>query len=104
MNGILKVTPEKLVAASSEFSSIDSQVVNITAEMMNLVNQLTSVWEGEASTAYRSQFAQFQTDMDKIHQKINEHSQDLQEMAKNYQDAESANIDTSMGLETNALG
>ena len=103
MEGILKVTPEKLIAASGEFSSIDSQIVSLTSEMNNLINSMKGSWMGEASEAYSGKFNQLNDDMEKIHRKINEHAQDLNEMAKQYQAAETANIDTSNSLAVNAL-
>lgn len=98
MEGTLKVTPEKLIAASGEFGSIDTQVVSITDEMNNLVNSMKGAWIGEAAEAFTAKFNELNDDMAKIHKKINEHSKDLAEMAKMYQDAEAANIDTGNGL------
>ena len=56
MEGQLKVTPEELQNASSEFSTIDNTVLNTTSEMMTLVKNLTSAWEGESSQSYISKF------------------------------------------------
>ncbi len=88
MQGQLKVTPEELRAASSEFAAADSKVTNITSEMMALVTSLTSSWEGEASQAYINRFRTLEDSMQKIHNKILEHTNDLEEMARVYSETE----------------
>ena len=88
MEGQIKVTPEELRTASGEFASVDSKVSNITQEMMTLVTSLASNWEGEASQAYINKFRELDDDMARIHAKIQEHTTDLDEMAKVYEDVE----------------
>ena len=98
MEGILKVTPEKLISTADEFQTTGSQVRNLTQEMISMVDSLKSSWEGEAATAYSTKFHQLEDDMEKMHRMIDEHVKDLNEMARQYQTAESANIDTSSSL------
>ena len=40
MEGILKVTPEKLIQASNEFSQTGKTISSLTSEMMSIVNGL----------------------------------------------------------------
>ena len=56
MEGILKVTPERLLQTSGEFASLGTQMKNLTGEMMTLVKSLNSIWQGEAASAYGSRF------------------------------------------------
>lgn len=98
MDGILKVTPEKLISTAEAFSATGSQVRNLTQEMITLVDSLKASWEGEAATSYSTKFHQLEDDMDKMHKMIDEHVKDLQEMARQYQEAETANIDAGNGL------
>ena len=51
MEGILKVTPEKLIQTSGEFSTLGNQMKNLTGEMLSLIRGLEGVWQGEAATA-----------------------------------------------------
>ena len=81
MEGILKVTPEKLIQASGTFATTGTQVKNLTGEMMTLVDSLQGIWQGEASGTFLTRFKTLQTDMDKLYRMIAEHSQDLTEMA-----------------------
>ncbi len=98
MEGILRVTPEKLIAASDSFGSTNQTIRTVTDEMVSLVNSLKSTWQGEAAEAFNTKFMMLQDDMDKIHRMIDEHVKDLQDMATKYKDAETANQQTSEGL------
>lgn len=98
MTGQLLVTPEQLISTSNEFSSTNTQVKTITTQMLEIVRGMSSSWEGEANTSYLGKFNQLEDDMDRIYRMINEHVEDLQEMAANYQQAENTNIDTSNAL------
>ena len=101
--GILKVTPEKLIAASGEFSSTGKTIRSLTQEMLEIVNSLKSVWMGEAATGYGTRFSQLQDDMEKINRMIQEHVTDLNEMAREYQTAEDANTEQSASLVTDVV-
>ncbi len=98
MEGIIKVTPEQLQSTSSEFSGKGNTVANLTSQMTNLVVSLSSVWEGEASSAYVAKFRQLDDDIQKMNNMIQEHVRDLMDMAQAYIDAESQNIDAIAGL------
>ena len=103
MEGQLKVTPEELQNASSEFSNIDNTVLNTTSEMMTLVKNLTSAWEGESSQSYINKFNELEDDMQKIHAKIQEHSQDLAEMATVYTNAEKTTAAANQAVSSNLI-
>lgn len=103
MQGLLKVTPEKLISASGEFGGCAQQISSLTQEMMTLVRSLNSVWQGEAAMAYGNKFSSLQSDMDKLYRMVVEHSQDLNEMAQGYQQAESMNTDKGNGMNTNVI-
>lgn len=98
MEGILKVTPEKLISTSDEFNTTGGQIRTLTQNMVSMVDSLKSSWEGEASTAYSQKFHQLENDMEKMHRMINEHVKDLQEMARQYQLAENDNVQTGSSL------
>ena len=98
--GILKVTPEKLIEASTEFSSTGKTIRALTQEMNEIVTSLKSVWMGEAASGYSAKFAELSDDIEKINRMIQEHVTDLNEMAREYQTAEDANMEQSAGLAT----
>lgn len=103
MEGILKVTPENLLQTSGEFSGIGSQMKNLTGEMMSAVKGLSSVWQGEAAAAYGSKFDSLAADMEKLYRMVQEHVQDLQEMAKQYESAETGNMEQGNSLNSNII-
>lgn len=98
MEGILKVTPEKLISTADQFEKTGNQVRNLTQEMISLIDSMKSSWEGEAATAYNTKFHQLEDDMERIHGMITEHVNDLQEMAQRYQTAEATNVDAGNAL------
>lgn len=103
MDGILRVTPEKMLSVSGQFQQSDTTVNNLTKNMLDIVNQLNSTWAGEAATGYYSKLKALDTDMQKLHKMIQEHATDLQDMAKTYQEAEKANLQTANALKTNEI-
>ncbi len=103
MEGILKVTPEKLIQTSGEFATTGNQMKSLTSEMMSLVQGMKGIWQGEAASAYGNKFQSLQTDMDKLYRMVQEHVKDLQEMAALYQKAEAGNAQQSGSLNSNVV-
>lgn len=103
MEGQIKVTPEELRTASGEFASADSKISNLTQEMMTLVTSLASNWEGEASQAYINRFRELDDDMSRIHAKIQEHSTDLDEMARVFEDVERKTQEMNSAVSSNLI-
>lgn len=103
MEGILKVTPEKLIQASGEFASTGKTINSLTQEMTTIINGLKSIWQGDAATGYGNKFNGLQDDIEKMNRMIQEHVTDLNEMAREYQSAETANTEESSRLLTEVI-
>ena len=103
MEGILKVTPEKLMTSSEQFGMTANQMRAHTDEMMSLINSLKGVWIGEAQDAYNSRFNMLQSDMDKLYRMVTEHASDLMQMAMTYSEAENNNTVTGQSLNGNVI-
>lgn len=103
MTGNLRVTPEKMIAMSDQFRTSDSMVNTQTQNMMAIVTQLSTTWAGEAATEYYNKLKGLEADMQKLHKMIQEHTTDLQEMAKTFQEAEKANLQTASALKINEI-
>lgn len=103
MEGILNVKPEQLIQSAGEFSSEATTISNLTTEMTNMVVGLTSVWEGEASTAYITKFKGLEDDIQKMIRMIQEHSKDLEDMARNYMDTEQQIIQETNSLSSDVI-
>ena len=102
--GILKVTPEKLQSTASSFEGTGTTVNNLTQQMTAIVTGLSGqIWSGEAATAYVNKFNGLQDDMDRIYKMIQEHSQDLQEVAQQFITAENANKDMANSLSSDVI-
>lgn len=92
MIGILKVSPAQMISAAQNFSTQGNTVSNLTNQMTQLVQSLSSTWTGEASQAYLTKFNQLNDDIQRLIKMVNEHAADLQEMANVYINAEETEI------------
>lgn len=98
IEGTLKVTPQQLKSTSGEFSTTGRQITSLTAEMMSKVTAMSSVWQGDASTAYINKFRSLQDDIEKMNRMVQEHVTDLNAMADAYETAEKANVEAVSSL------
>ncbi len=98
VTGTLLVTPDQLTSMSGSFGQAASNVSNTTNNMLNLVHNLGSSWRGDASATYMRKFNALSDDMTRMYKMMQEHSQDLQQMAKNYKQAEDTNNSTANTL------
>lgn len=103
MDGILKVTPEKLIQTSGEFAASGEQMKNLTGEMMAKVQGMKGMWQGEAASVYSAKFHSLQSDMDRLYRMVQEHAADLQEMAVSYQNAEAGNTEHGNSLHADII-
>ncbi len=103
MEGMLKVTPEKLMQSSGEFEVMGNQMKSLTGEMLALVKNLGSSWLGEAAVVYGNRFDSLTPDMEKLYRMIQEHARDLQEMARQYQIAEGGNTEKGNSMRSNVI-
>ena len=71
--------------------------------MIAQIQGMKGVWQGEAANTYGTKFQSLQTDMDKLYRMVQEHVKDLQEMAAQYQKAETGNAEQGSGLNTNVV-
>lgn len=98
MTGTIRVSPEKLISTSQEFSTQGSTINALTGEMLSIVASLSSVWEGDAATSYMTKFKSLETDIQALNRMIQEHVNDLQQMANVYNTAEQSNVDDASSL------
>lgn len=91
MEGHILVTTEELTNTSEAFGEQGNRVRNLTAEMTNIVTNLSNIWEGEASQAYLAKFRGLDDDIQKMHNMISEHVRELVEMAQLYSNVEQQN-------------
>ncbi len=98
MTGTINVSTEKLMSTADEFSANGNTISSLTSEMMTLVTSLSSAWEGEAAMAYINKFKSLEKDIQLLNRMIQEHVNDLQQMANTYSAAEKENADAAAAL------
>ena len=103
MDGQLLVTPEEMESTANNLEGVQGQVDNITQQMLEEARSLTSVWEGDAATAYVNKFNTLEDDMQKMRNMLREHVDDLREMAGSYRRAEEANSAQAQALPADAI-
>ncbi|MDD2980435.1 MAG: WXG100 family type VII secretion target [Hespellia sp.] len=103
MEGIIKVSPELLISTAGEFNNQGSAINSLTGEMVQLVSGMSSIWEGEAANAYMTKFKGLEDDIQKMIKMVQEHSTDLEEMARIYQDADNAGADDAGSLSADVI-
>lgn len=99
----LVVTSSQLKSISDQFKTVANQVKRTTDDMMTTVNSINNVWEGDAASAYKTQFGKLQEDMDQMYKMIMEYDKDLDEIAQKYNEAEKANAQLAQSLPTDAV-
>ena len=95
----LKVTPQTLKRQGQQFDQDAKNCKNITEDMFELINGINGmVWSGDAANAYKNQFRELRDDANRLYKMVHEFAKDLQEVAKEYEAAEKANIATAQSL------
>lgn len=104
MSNHLKVTPAELKSTATSLSSTGNEVKTITAQMVATIDSISGVlWSGEAANAYKTKFKGLQDDINRMVSMINEHVNDLNTMAGEYETAENANIQISGSLSSDVI-
>lgn len=103
MEGILRVTPQTLQNTSAEFSNNGTEIANLTQQMTDIVNGLSSFWSGDAADAFKTKFAGLSDDIQRLINMVKEHAADLSDMAQVYIDADIANTDLISNLSSDVI-
>ena len=111
MTGTIKVSPDKLLSTSQSpsynstiLASLTSNtIISLTGEMMNIVASMSSVWEGEAASSYMTKFKSLESDIQTLNRMIQEHVNDLEQMANLYSTAEQQNVDDAASLSSGVI-
>lgn len=98
MEGNILVTTQELMNASSDFQTRNSTINDITGQMLTLVRNLSSQYEGEGATSFINRFNELEDDMQRISNMIKEHVNDLQEMARIYESTEKEVTEANSGI------
>ncbi len=86
---IIRVDSARLEQSASAFENQKRTVQAKTNAMMQLVNNLSCKWQGDASNAYRAKFNKLQCDINQMMNMIQDYVNDLRAVAKIYDTTES---------------
>jgi len=103
MTGTLNVTPQRLQATAQGFQTSGNKVATLTQQMMDLINNISGIWTGDASAKYQTKFRSLNDDIQRMRRMITEHVTDLNDMAAQYSSAEQQNIDLGNNLATDVI-
>ncbi len=98
MQGMLKVTPEKLIETAGEFANTEANIRRLTQEMVSVVDAFKPIWQGEAATGFANRFAALTEDMNSLYMLIRKHADDLNEIASEYMQAEQESTELAGSL------
>ncbi len=104
MEGIINVSTSELTKTASAFNGTGAEIKNLTNQMTQTVTSLSgAIWSGDAATVYVNKFNGLQDDINRIIKMVEEHVNDLQQMASGYESAESQNIDAANSLSSDVI-
>ena len=103
MEATLRVAPEQLINTANEFSVIGNTVRSLTADLMEKMTNLNGIYESEEATAYITKARGLEDDICKLHAMIQEHVNDLNEMAQRYMDANASVNDLISSLSSDVI-
>ena len=103
MDGQLLVTPEEMESTANNLEGVQGQVDNITQQMLEEARNLTTIWEGDAASAYVNKFNTLEDDMQRMRNMVREHVDDLREIAGAYRQAEELNESEAQSLPSDVI-
>ncbi len=96
----IRVTATELNNASQAFLTAGGNIKNLTTNMLNIAQELSTTWSGDAANAYYTKLKSTETGMTQMYNKIVKSSTNLSEMATIYENAERTNVELSGSLKT----
>lgn len=101
---ILKTTPAQLRSKAGQISSLAEAIAANTEKMFSLVSSINgSVWSGSAQTAYKSQFEELRDDAQRMKAYISDTSENLLQIAQEYEKVEEENEQIARSLATDII-
>ncbi len=88
-----RVSVQELKSKVEALRSLNSQFKSAVSELESTENNLSSMWEGEAKTAFHTAFGNDKIQMDNFYNAIEVYAQKLETIMARYMQAESANIE-----------
>lgn len=103
MEGIIKVSASTLRATSECFRAQAGNVTNLTSSIVEIISSLACTWEGDAAQGYVSKLRGLEDDLGRLSLTIQQYSVALEEIANQYQMADSHNIEEILSLPNHVI-
>ena len=92
-----RCSPEELQTMSEKYTMKAGEVDQVKNDLMNLTDNLLSVWNGEAANSYAAMFENLKRDFDNAVGLLNDVSKTLNNASISYQEAEDSIKSQYMG-------
>ncbi|MBQ6583304.1 MAG: WXG100 family type VII secretion target [Mogibacterium sp.] len=86
MAGQIRVTPEQMRSRATEYKNQAEAVLGGITQMDQLLGQLQSEWEGQASESYAARYQELKPGFQKAEELIREIAQSLENVAKSVEE------------------
>jgi len=90
MSGQIRITPDVMRQRAGQYRSEADEVNGVIARMDNLLNNLQSEWEGQASQSYAQRYAELKPGFQKAEELITEIAQALDSVATQLEQTDSS--------------
>ena len=95
MSNSIQVTTATLTKKATELKSINSKFKTQIESLKTAENSLNSMWDGEANDAFHKEFTKDVTQMTNFYNAIEKYVTSLNEIVKQYENAERTNTSTA---------
>ena len=103
ITGTLKVDSQVLKNTADSFKKQSDSIRTLTTQMIDEVTSMNGAWKSDAQQAYCQKFKSLDGDMAQMILMINEHVDDLKEMAAQYEKSEASNTSTAGALKVDYI-
>lgn len=92
---LIRVSASELKAKAEELRQYNQNFKAAANELENVEQNLNSMWEGDANTAFHNAFKSDKIQMDNFYNAIEQYAAVLLNMVSQYENAEAANTSTA---------
>lgn len=84
----IRISPEQIRSRANEYRVESDNVEQVTNRLDQLLNQIQTEWEGNASQAYAARYQELRPGFEKVRELINEFAQGLDQAANTLEEAD----------------
>lgn len=92
---LIRVSAQEMKAKAEELRNLNANFKSTTDDLQNVEGNLTSMWSGDANTAFHNAFTRDKIQMDNFYNAINSYVMSLLDIVSRYENAEAKNAQTA---------